>query len=50
MLESYQAYADYHDVMKLVEEMVSGIVMDVAGGYAVKYGENTLDLLLRGHV
>jgi lysyl-tRNA synthetase class 2 len=43
MLESYQAYADYRDVMKLVEEMVSGIIMDLAGGYMVKYGKNTLD-------
>ncbi|WP_226846827.1 lysine--tRNA ligase [Dehalogenimonas etheniformans] len=43
MLESYQAYADYRDVMKLVEEMVSSIVKDITGGYTVKYGENTLD-------
>jgi lysyl-tRNA synthetase class 2 len=43
MLESYQAYADYQDVMKLVEEMVSGIVKNITGGFTVKYGENTLD-------
>ncbi|APV43986.1 lysyl-tRNA synthetase, class 2 [Dehalogenimonas formicexedens] len=43
MLESYQAYADYRDVMKLVEEMVSGIVKDITGSYTVKYGEHTLD-------
>ena len=43
MLESYQAYADYRDVIKLVEEMVSGIVKDITGGYTVKYGEHTLD-------
>ncbi len=43
MLECYQAYADYHDVMSTVEEMVSGIVKDLTGGYTVKYGECTLD-------
>jgi lysyl-tRNA synthetase class 2 len=43
MMECYQAYADYRDVMSTVEEMVSGIVKDLTGGYTVKYGESTLD-------
>lgn len=43
MLECYQAYADYRDVMETVETMVSGIVKDITGGYTVKFGENTLD-------
>ena len=43
MLECYQAYADYRDVMSTVEEMVSGIVKDLTGGYTVKYGECILD-------
>ena len=30
MLETYQAYADYNDVARMVEEMVSGIARDVA--------------------
>jgi lysyl-tRNA synthetase, class II len=43
MLECYQAYADYRDVMQTVENMVSGIVKDITGGYTVKFGENNLD-------
>ncbi|MCL2678913.1 MAG: lysine--tRNA ligase [Dehalococcoidia bacterium] len=43
LMECYQAYADYNDVMNLVEEMVSGIVKEVAGDYIIPYGEDTLD-------
>jgi lysyl-tRNA synthetase class 2 len=32
MLEFYQAYADYHDIMQLVEEMVHGLVLELCGG------------------
>jgi lysyl-tRNA synthetase class 2 len=32
MVEWYQAYADYHDMMELVEELVSGLVQEVGGG------------------
>lgn len=32
MVEWYQAYADYHDMMSLVEELVSGLVHEVTGG------------------
>ena len=44
MLESYEAYADYTDVMKMVEEMVSTVAMEVLGTQQVKYGEHTIDL------
>jgi lysyl-tRNA synthetase class 2 len=43
MLESYQAYADYNDVMDILQEMVSGIVQQITGGYKVKFGDNTID-------
>ena len=43
MLESYQAYADYNDVMNMLEEMVSSIVKQINGKYKVKFGENTID-------
>ena len=43
MLESYQAYADYNDVMNMLEEMVSSIVKHINGKYKVKFGENTID-------
>ena len=43
MLESYQAYADYNDVMNVLEEMVSVIVRQISGDYRVKFGDNTID-------
>ena len=35
--EFYMAYADVNDVMKMTEEMVSGIVKDITGGYKITY-------------
>jgi len=35
--EFYQAYADYEDLMDMTEEMISGMVKDITGGYKVKY-------------
>ena len=43
MLESYEAYADYNDVMKMVEEMVSAVCMKVFGTMEVKFGDHTLN-------
>lgn len=43
MLESYQAYADYHDMMKLTEEMVSHVAQEVFRTTKVSFGEDTLD-------
>ncbi len=37
MLECYQAYADYHDIMTLTEAMVSGVVQHATGGPGVTY-------------
>lgn len=36
-LEFYQAYADYEDLMTMCEELVSGMVKDITGGYKIKY-------------
>jgi len=36
-LEFYQAYADYQDLMVMCEELVSGLVKDITGGYKIKY-------------
>jgi lysyl-tRNA synthetase class 2 len=44
MLESYQAYADYTDVMEMVEQMVFYVARQVLGKAAVKYGEDTISL------
>ncbi len=43
-LESYEAYADYHDVMQMLEEMVSTVSRQVLGTTTVKFGEQTLNL------
>ena len=44
MLESYEAYADYNDVMGMVEEMVSTVAMEALGTMKVEYREHTIDL------
>ncbi|MAH39388.1 MAG: lysine--tRNA ligase [Dehalococcoidales bacterium] len=43
MLESYQTYADYGDVMSMLEEMVSGTTKQLKGSYKVKFGDSTID-------
>jgi lysyl-tRNA synthetase class 2 len=42
MLESYEAYADYNDVMKMVEEMISTVCLQVYGTTEVKLGDHTV--------
>jgi len=44
MLESYEAYTDYNDVMNMVEEMVSKIGRQVLDTDKVEFGGNTLSL------
>ena len=36
-VESYEAYADYEDLMAMTEEMLSGMVKEITGGYKIKY-------------
>ena len=43
MLESYEAYADYNDVMKMLEEMVSKISKKVLGADKVQFGDNIIN-------
>ncbi|MBI4294724.1 MAG: lysine--tRNA ligase [Chloroflexi bacterium] len=43
-MESYQAYADYNDVMAMVEEMVSSIAREVLGTTKLDYGGQELEL------
>jgi len=43
MLEFYQAYANYKDMMDLTEALVTGLAQKVCGTTAVKYGEHTVD-------
>ncbi len=44
MLELYQAFADYQDMMELAEEMVSTAVAAVLGRTATEYEGATIDL------
>ncbi|MSO86421.1 MAG: lysine--tRNA ligase [Acidimicrobiia bacterium] len=44
MLELYQAYGDYHDVMTLTEELVAHLAMELHGTTKLTYGERDLDL------
>ncbi len=43
MLEAYQAYADYRDIMRLTEEMIGRVIKELTGGYTVPFGEHILD-------
>jgi len=43
LLESYEAYADYGDVMVMVERMVSSVALEVLGTTQVQFGENVID-------
>ncbi|MFH1114128.1 MAG: lysine--tRNA ligase [Pseudomonadota bacterium] len=44
MLEFYQAYSTYEDLITLTEEMISGLALEVTGGYVVPYGAGKVDL------
>jgi lysyl-tRNA synthetase class 2 len=43
MLEFYQAYSDYHDLMALNEELFAHLAKQVTGSTVVKYGEHEVD-------
>ena len=43
MLEFYWAYADYEDMMALIEDMLRQLVQEVCGSTSLPYGEHTLD-------
>jgi lysyl-tRNA synthetase class 2 len=44
MLESYEAYVNYQDVMTMLEEMVSEVCQEVLGTTQIKYGGDTINL------
>ncbi len=44
MMELYQAYVDYEDMMKLTENLVSTVAQEVLGTMKIQYGENEIDL------
>lgn len=44
MLELYEAYADYNDIMALTENLVAHVAQEVLGTTTVQYGEDEIDL------
>lgn len=44
LLECYQAYSDYNDMMSLVEEMVSDVAREVLGDTKISINGNTINL------
>ncbi len=44
MLEFYQAYADYKDLMNLTEDMFSYVTREVAGSDSIVYQGSTIDM------
>jgi lysyl-tRNA synthetase class 2 len=44
MLEFYQAYANYHDMMQITEELVEFVAREVNGTTVTEFDGNTIDL------
>jgi len=44
MIELYQAYADYHDMMEITEQMISHIAQEVLGTQKIMYQGTEIDL------
>lgn len=43
MLELYQAYGDYHDMMDITEEIVAGAAERVIGSTTIRFGDRDID-------
>ncbi|HLR02669.1 MAG TPA: lysine--tRNA ligase [Virgibacillus sp.] len=44
MIELYEAYADFYDIMSLTEKMIAYIAKDVLGKTTIEYGDFEIDL------
>ena len=44
MIELYEAYADYNDIMALTENMIAHVAQEVLGKTQVQYGEDVIEL------
>lgn len=43
MLELYQAYGDYHDMMDITETIIAGAAKEVIGSYQIRFGAREID-------
>ena len=43
LLESYEAYSDYNDVMNMVEEMIFSVAQEAIGTAKVEFGDHIID-------
>ena len=43
MLELYQAYGDYHDMMDICEALIGGAARDVIGSTHIRFGDREID-------
>jgi lysyl-tRNA synthetase class 2 len=44
MIELYEAYADYNDIMSLTENVIAHVAKEVTGSTTVQYGDYEVDL------
>ena len=44
MLESYEAYVDYNDVMEMTESLISSVAKDVAGGMEIDFAGEKINV------
>src|SRR5690606_28408890 len=44
MLETYEAYADYNDVARMVEEMVTNVAREALGTFTCTFRDHEIDL------
>ena len=44
MIELYQSFVDYNDMMELTENLVAYVAQEVLGTTKIQYGENEIDL------
>lgn len=44
MLEFYEAYADYNDMMDIAEELIHSLALELLGTEEITYGEHTISL------
>jgi lysyl-tRNA synthetase, class II len=44
MLEFYQAYSEYHELMSMTEEMIAAVARDTIGTGQIRFGEHDISL------